>query len=174
MNIELNLGLTLPAVMRFVPYFLSFFLSSFLSFFIFINLLALFYRDASPLVRKELIVSLRHLTCGYPERFQEAITELHGDAIEIKKAESLSRDRHRFEKIQTKTLKKPILTTHFAPPDQSVLQPLFFSLLFQGVVKGGVGRGGVGKEGVGKGGWVGTQVQMLGVVGGVFLMSCGR
>ena len=57
-NIELNLGLTLVVLMK----------------------------DSSPLVRKEFVVALHHFTCGYQERFQEAITELHDDEVQILKS----------------------------------------------------------------------------------------
>jgi regulator-associated protein of mTOR len=50
-NIELNIGLTLPVVTG----------------------------DASPLVRKELVISLHYLVEGFKDRFQEAVTELYED-----------------------------------------------------------------------------------------------
>mmetsp|Transcript_24423 Transcript_24423/g.33532 ORF Transcript_24423/g.33532 Transcript_24423/m.33532 type:complete len:1323 (+) Transcript_24423:115-4083(+) len=56
-KIELNLGLTLPVAIS----------------------------DASPLVRKELMISLFHLASGYTDRFHEAISEIHADQIELKK-----------------------------------------------------------------------------------------
>jgi regulatory associated protein of mTOR len=52
-NIELNIGLTLPVVTS----------------------------DASPLVRKELVISLHHLVVGFKEKFHEAVSESHNEEI---------------------------------------------------------------------------------------------
>ena len=76
-NIELNLGLTLVVVIK----------------------------DSSPLVRKEFVVALYHFTCGYQERFQEAITELHDGEIQILKSNNLKPKRSPAPLLSSRTSK---------------------------------------------------------------------